>query len=105
MIPTTVVIFVDDMHLSIRSKARAIEALKDYVRTNGGDPSLVRNWQRFVQAGARRDVEVVPAARELLRGKNLAHLATDDADGTPDAHARLGRGLGGALRLFAAETL
>ena len=30
----------------------------DYVRKNGGDPSLVRNWQRLVQAGARRDVAI-----------------------------------------------
>ncbi|MBI1178858.1 DUF1549 domain-containing protein [bacterium] len=30
----------------------------DYVRKNGGDPSLVRNWQRLVQAGARREVGI-----------------------------------------------
>ena len=30
----------------------------EYVRKNGGDPALVRNWQRLVQAGARREVGI-----------------------------------------------
>jgi len=31
---------------------------EEYVRQNGGDPSLVRNWQRLVQAGARREAGI-----------------------------------------------
>ncbi len=31
---------------------------EDYLRAHGADPALVRNWQRLVQAGARRDVGI-----------------------------------------------
>lgn len=68
-IPTTVVLFVDDMHLSIRSKLRAIEALKEYVRANVGPSTsaMIARWNGSLDVRTRLTDRPGPLLAELDR--------------------------------------
>jgi len=68
-IPTTVVLFVDDMHLGIRSKLRTIEALKEYVRANVGPSTsaMIARWNGSLDVRTRLTDRPGPLLAELDR--------------------------------------
>jgi len=78
-IPTTVVLFVDDMHLGIRSKLRAIEALKEYVRANVGasTSAMIARWNGSLDVRTRLTDRPGPLLAELDRMAKEPGLLTE----------------------------